>query len=462
MSPEPSPAMPAGLLQAVASRNGRVALVVGAGCSVEAPTGLKLSSEYSLEVYGQLVADGLIQPGDFQDVEDLSALAEFVFDQTRSKDEIVTRLPRREFRLARPNSGHLDAAALMIENALSCVITLNYDLALTNALVELGASDIDVISGPETVHELGSNCVIYLHGNADRSADEWILRRGELEDAWEGTWKDLIARRLSSSPFLVFAGLGSPAAILTASVTRVSGIDSGAPNVYLVDPNDTSPFAADLSLPESNMVKLAWCEFMTRLAARVVREWCEATRSSATSLCAEHGWVIEDGRFDDLVGCLQEAGLRTLGRMRAVWLCRSDPYHPDSASVRVPIAQLLLALGEVLADPMYELTAVRDGRIRVSTSGTRLGSVMGLHGAGVKLWAQARDALRGAIAEMSDLPDVVLAAGFTGPGIDDLAPPDNVVHGLTDHDVVTGAFEPRLIDIESIRGSGRTLADLVA
>ena len=63
---------------------------------------------------------------------------------------------------------------------------------------------------------------------------------------------------------------------------------------------------------------------------------------------------------------------------------------------------------------------------------------------------------------MSDLPDVVLAAGFTGPGLDDLAPPESVVRGLKDHDIVTGNFEPRMVDINTIRGSDRTFADLVA
>ena len=462
MSPEPSRTVPADLLQAVASRSGRVALVVGAGCSVEDPTGLKLSSGYSVDVHGQLVADGVIQPDEFQEVEDLSALAEFVVGQTGSKKDVVTRLPRRDFLLAQPNSGHLDAAALMIEGAISCVITLNYDLALTSALVQLGANDIDVISGPETVQELGSKCVIYLHGNADRSADEWILTKSELEAAWENTWKDLVAMRVAATPFLVFAGLGSPAAILTASVTRVRQIDPGAPNVYLVDPNDASTFADALELPESDRIGLPWCEFMTHLAGRVVQQCCEAIRSSGRDLCAERGWAIQDGRFEDLVAALQEAGLRALGTLRAVWLCKSGPYHPDSEAARVPIAQLLLALGELLADPTHQFTAARDGRIQITASGTKLGSIIGLHGAGVMLWAQAHDALRKATADMSDPPDVVLAAGFTGPGIDDLAPPSSVVPGRADQNLITGAFEPQIVDIESITGSGRTFADLVA
>lgn len=121
MSPETPRALPTDLLHAVASRRGRVALVLGAGCSVEEPTGLKLSREYSHDVHRQLVADGVIQEGEFEQVEDLSLLAEFVVGRIRSKAEVAGRLPIGCFRTAQPNSGHLDAVALMMEGAISCL-----------------------------------------------------------------------------------------------------------------------------------------------------------------------------------------------------------------------------------------------------------------------------------------------------------------------------------------------------
>ena len=455
--------LPADLLQAVVSRQGRVALVVGAGCSIEDPTRLKLSSEYSLDVHAQLVADGVIQEGDVRDVEDLSVLAEFVVEKTGSKRAVVDRLPRSDFRVARPNSGHLDAVALMIEGAVSCVITLNYDLALTNALVPLGANDIEVIRGAETMTDLGSKCIIYLHGKADSASEDWILLKSEIEEAWQDTWMDLVTTRVSTTPFLIFVGLGSPTVILTESVNRVRQIGLGAPQFYLVDPDNTSPFAHDLSLPERNVMNLTWCEFMALLAKRVVRECCEEIRRAAKSLCVTQGWTIEDGRFEDLVASLKEAGLRTLGMLRAVWLCKPVPYHPDSESARAPMAQLLLAFGKVLADTRHDFTAVSDGRIQVSTSNTRVGSVMGLHGAGVNLWAQAQTMMLSAIDGMSDQPDVVLAAGFTGPSIEELAPPESVVHGYrSEDDILAAPHTPRLVAIDEILGSDLRFKDLVS
>ena len=100
-----SSVVPGNLLQAVASRRGRVALLVGAGCSVENPTGLKLSGEYAREVGRQLVDDGVLQRDELPDAEDLSELAEVVYARTGSKKQVVARLPREKFRNASSKLG---------------------------------------------------------------------------------------------------------------------------------------------------------------------------------------------------------------------------------------------------------------------------------------------------------------------------------------------------------------------
>ena len=274
----------------------------------------------------------------------------------------------------------------------------------------------------------------------------------------------MVTSRVATTPFLVFAGLGSPAPVLTESVTRIRRIVPDTLNVYLVDPDDKPAFSDLLSLPEGNTVQLTWCEFMTQLAKRLVSECCEAIRDAARQLCAEPGQTIEDGRFQDLVKCLQEAGLRTLGTMRAVWLATSasDPYYPDLEHSRVPMAQLLLALGEILVDPTQELKVMKDGRIRVSNERKRQGFVMGLHGVGLKSWAYAPRLLDEVTKGMSDPPDVVLATGFTGPSIEDLSPPESVVRDSDADDIVAATLTPRLFDIDVIRESGRRFEDLVA
>ena len=405
-----------------------MALVVGAGCSVEPPTSLKLSSEYSREAHNALVADGVLAEGKCSEPEDLSELAEFVFQQSESQADLVKRLPRHEFRTARPNDGYLNAVALMLEGVVSCVVTLNYDLALAHAVSELGGGGISVINGSKDVGDLGSKSVIYLHGNANATDEEgWILRKTVLEEEWRNTWQTLVADRVSTSPFLIFAGLGSPAAVLAESVSRLRQINAGVPTTYVVDPYPDSQFSRGLEIPEDNHMQMKWSEFMKLVSKRVARECCRDIKDSATSISEEQGWDTEAGRFEDLIACFHSAGLRVMGRTRAVWLCREIPYQQDSPENRDPMAQLLLALGKILADPIYELSINRDGLIRVRVNGRIKGYAMALHGAGVKLRSTVRELVQKTAANMTEKPDVVLVAGFVATSSDDLAPPGDII-----------------------------------
>lgn len=54
-------AMPPDLLRAVVDRQGKVAFVVGAGCSLESPTDLLLSSVYSERAFERLKRDGVLK-----------------------------------------------------------------------------------------------------------------------------------------------------------------------------------------------------------------------------------------------------------------------------------------------------------------------------------------------------------------------------------------------------------------
>ena len=90
--------IPADLLRAVAECRGRVVLVVGARCSTEHPTGLKLASEYAAEVHRKLVLDGILVDGDSDDPQDLSLVTSTVWARHGTQAPVVERLPRGEFR----------------------------------------------------------------------------------------------------------------------------------------------------------------------------------------------------------------------------------------------------------------------------------------------------------------------------------------------------------------------------
>lgn len=86
--------LPPDLLRAIAERSGRIALVVGAGCSVETPTNLHLSTFYAQQVHHELVLDGLLTVGECTDPSDLSAVASALQTKRASQSDLVKRLVR--------------------------------------------------------------------------------------------------------------------------------------------------------------------------------------------------------------------------------------------------------------------------------------------------------------------------------------------------------------------------------
>jgi hypothetical protein len=251
--------LPPTLLQAISAQNGgQVVLILGAGCSVEAPTSLPLSRECSREAYRKLVNDGILEENECANPDDLSALADTVWAKTGSQNELVTRLPKSDFLLAKPNEGYLLAAALVREQAIIAVLTLNFDLAATHALVEVGGREVTVLNGPGA-GMAGVTNLIYLHRNANSQHDEWILRTSALEAAWQGQWEEIIAQRVMAASVSVFAGLGSPAGVLVASVRRIraSNVNSTA---YVVGrgPAAQSRFLQQLGLPDEAYIQSPW------------------------------------------------------------------------------------------------------------------------------------------------------------------------------------------------------------
>src|SRR5437868_945848 len=107
--------LPPELLQAVSSAGGgKIALVLGAGCSVEAPTSIPVSSVCSAEIHRRLLADGVLEANECGSPEDLSAVADAVFHKRNSQRDVVDLL-RDEYglKLATPNEGYWIAGALL-------------------------------------------------------------------------------------------------------------------------------------------------------------------------------------------------------------------------------------------------------------------------------------------------------------------------------------------------------------
>lgn len=458
------PEMPADLLHAVAECQGRVVLVVGAGCSIEQPTGLKLASEYAAEVLRKLVLDGILADGDCDNPQDLSLVASAVWSRHGTQAAVVERLPRAEFRTARPNEGYLIAAALLREGAVSCVLTLNFDLAMSSALTELTASGVEVIVGPQHLPYLGSSTVIYLHRNVDEDdPDRWILRREALEEEWREDWQEVVARRVMAAPVTVFAGLGSPAAILTETVTRIRAAVSDALKTYVVDPADATAFQAALDLPPESHLRAGWVDFMRRLGARVAAEHCAALEVAARALCTEHGWDGESEHTASLCSRFTGLGLVLSGKLRALWLLDTQGYAPDDAR-RGLTADLLLGLGLVERELGARAHFREDGAVEFRQDGTIVASVLVVSGGGTRRWTALEPRVRAVAASLrpETRPACAILGGVQGSRPEQIAPPEDLLSGDAGDDIITGEPVMNLVMIDELRNDAARIRELAA
>jgi hypothetical protein len=463
MPPTPEASiLPADLLHAVAERQGRVVLIVGAGCSIEPPTGLKLAGEYAMDVHRELVLDGVLAAGDCENPQDLSRVASAVWDRHGSQAAVVERLPRAEFRTARANDGYLIAAALLREGAVSCVLTLNFDLAMSSALTELSASDVEVIVGPQHLAYLGSATVIYLHRNVDEDdPDKWILRREALDEEWRDDWQEVVARRVMAAPVTVFARLGSPAAVLTETVTRIRAVVSDVVRTYVVDPAAETAFQAELNLTPESHLQLGWVEFMRMLGARVAAEHCAALEAAALALCAEHGWDGESEHASSLCARFTALGLVLAGKMKALWLLERQGYAPDDAR-RGLIADILLAVGLIERELGATAHFREDGVVEFRKDATIVASVLVASGGGTRRWMALEPRVRAVVGGLrsESRPEWAILGGVQGSAPEQVAPPEDLISGDAGHDIVAGEFVVDMVMIDELRNDPTKISEI--
>lgn len=445
--------LPPELLGAVADpMGGRLALIVGAGCSVEEPTSLPGARSCSLDAYRRLIADGVLQGGDCAEPQDLSRLAEAVWTKSGDQAPLVSRLPIDKFKTATPNDGYLIAAALLREHAVIALLTLNFDLAMFHALAFVGADDVSVVMGPRQHDQLRAVNVIWLHGDANAQPNDWILRVSELEEAWKGAWQELVTIHVAVVPVVVFAGLGSPAAVLTATVGRIRNAIRDKVVIH-ADPNAKDPanlFAAALALPEQRRLALGWCDFMRRLSSRLVAEQVEALRR-ADEVPTRAGAAREDAT--NLLAQFGAFSLLEFGHVRARWLMSPGKYTPMRVVNKPLLADLLQGLALVERLAAASASIVEDGSVELSSEGRVIAYLVPASGGGTVGWSEieARVSSSGWLRRRWLLGNVVaLVAGVQGER-PEVAPPSHLVHEPEPQSLVGSSVQFTMLGVDEIR-----------
>lgn len=451
-------ALPVDLLQAVSSPSGgKIALVVGAGCSVEAPTGIPVAWQCSVEVHRRLLDDGVLQNGDCTDPTDLSVVADAVFAKENSQRKVVERLcDQYDLKLATPNEGYLIAAAMLCEGAISSVVTLNFDLALSNALSELGAGHIvGVIECPEDLPRQKTINVYYLHRNVNTADSElWVLRTAALEHDWKSQWEPIITTKVLTAPLVVFVGLGTPVAVLIESTKLLRNALPAATKLYQVDPGDktSSKFFQELALDTSAYIQCGWCQFMDELSQRLLKEQVVQLEEAVERKVKDDRLPTEN--VADLLARLQALGLVKFGKLRAHWLLHDKPYCRVEPNALGLVADLLLALAMMARVSGAVAVIIEDGVVEFHRNGRIVAGYLVVSGCGhrgrsaIEVDVESRrKQYRGRLTP----PRGVIVGGTSDFWPMTVTPPSDVVRGDVSEDIIGETNTLPLVHINELR-----------
>lgn len=451
--------LPPDLLAAISNlAKGKVSLVTGAGCSLEPPTSIPLASTCAKSCHDDLVADGHIDIGACANPHDLSCVADSVFDKCGSQQPLVELLLSKfELKAPSPNKGHYIAAALLAEGAIASVITLNFDLAFTIAIGYLGVShEVGIVDGPHEFARQKTQTLYYLHRNANSGDyDSWVLRTSAIATEWKESWEQLITSKVLTTPVVVFAGLGSSAAVLFESVKLLRGAVPAAVHTYQVDPTDFSKsnFAQALAIQERDFIKLGWCDFMEELSQRVVASQVDNINNAANAYCTRNAIQIEN--LTALVSQMkQEFNLLELGALRSHWLLANNRYRCDDTRDCELMADLLLAVAFISRTRSTDARIRTDGIIDFVRGDLIVASCILASGKGTDrcaaIEAEVSRRLKGLRNHSASPTGVIVSA--TSDGISPtITPPDDIVTGENGDDILFGQDRIQYWHVESIR-----------
>ena len=449
--------LPHELLEAVsATGGGRITLVVGAGCSFEAPTSLPLAEKCSQECHDRLVDNGVLAIGDCSKPWDLPSLADAVVAKKGEQRLLVEQL-RQHYTLttATPNEGHFLAAALLREGAITSILTLNFDLALTTAIGALGIGDrVGIINSPDDLaYQMTSN-LYYLHRNAAAADPEtWILSTAALMSEWKGNWESVVATKVLAAPVVVFAGLGSSAGVLIESMKLIQKAIPSGTRAYQVDPfdYDKSEFFKALSLDPSEFIQATWCEFMADLSQRLLIAHTSQLRMAAETIVARERLAPED--LTALLNRLLGIGLLKVGHLRASWLLHEKPYHPEELQVRERIADLLLAAALIARVTNTTAVLFEDGIVEFRRDHRTVATHVIVSGGGTR----SRSAIEAELSMRrrryrgsSSPPGGAIIAGTSDDGREATPPPD-VLRGKASGNIVDGPSTLQMFHVAALR-----------
>lgn len=457
--------IPPALLQSLAvPGGGQVALVIGAGCSIELPTGIPLARTLAADAERQLVLNGRLEADQCPDPQDLAGLAALIYQLTGGQAELVQCFPLERMRLARPNSGYKLMVALMAEGAIGHVLSLNFDMAVQHAAAELGVEIVTVTAAGDPVPVRAT--LVQLHGNANSDPEAMVLRAEVIDDGWIGQWEQVVAQQVLGAPVVLFAGLGSAAPVLSATIEMIQGALDGNKMLFQADLGEfaLNGFAAQLHIPEERYIRGSWNEVLTKLAERVAADQMHAlSQRGEALLVANQADQADRDRFTALVAKMAALPLLAIGRLRAFAdLDTIKLYRPHSERDDELITEPMVRLANLADELGLEAQPTPAGTWVLKRGNQPVAQLVLATGGGVRRIAALEPRAKGVsdcIGENSATPlDFILIGGVV-PGAPSLAHVD-LIADENPGDLIGGLAGPPLVsanDADYIDQIGRLL-----
>jgi len=375
----------------------------------------------------------------------------------------------REFPLKapRPNTGHNIAAALLAEGAIQSVITLNFDLAFTVALSQLGLGQkVGIVDGQHEFGNQGERTLYYLHGNANTADYEsWTIRTAALTSDWKDKWQHVVVNRVVSTPVVLFAGLGSPADVLFESVTFLKSALPGRISLFQVDPSEysTSTFVNTLGVSQDNYIRLCWCEFMEKLSKRVLVAQVDSIQLAAGNLLRLNN-RLEENLAPILTNVKESFSLLEIGALRAKWLLTDNPYLCDDQQTRDHMADLLLVIAYISRESNVTGIVRSDGVVEFVRDGRLLAAYLLASGRGVTTSATIESKASVSVKQIKhrhcNIAGVIMS-GAQDNGRASSASPDSIVVEVDPADILFGKDRLKFINAETIRSGEYKISEIV-
>jgi hypothetical protein len=417
---------------------------------------MPLARDLSREAHRKLVHEGVLAEGECADPADLAALATLVFQRTGSQTALLRQFPVDQMKLARANAGYLMLIALMVEGAISHVLSLNFDLAAQNAAADLGQV-VTFVDRPDTPIPM-TKTVVHLHGSANSSTEEWILRIEVIREEWRSKWQEVVARQILAAPNILFVGLGSAAPVLSETVGMIAAA-VGQKVFYQADVSEYADngFARELNIAADRYIRGSWCEVMAELATHLAEEQVHTLTTNGVNLLRENG--ATDGElaaFRDVTSCLRGVTLLTLGRFRAnASLSLVSRYRPRTQQDEECMAVPLKTLGAVSASTGLTPTLAPTGLWHLKRGNRIQAQILLATGHGTRKMSALETSIRHLsrdIAQATGMgPDLVLVGGTVPDvGLQNVSAPSDIVNGEeSTADIIDGPQSPYILSVDS-------------